>query len=70
VDYVFDQQDYDSALKLLDWRDRLEMSIILQLKKKPRGYQNALLNINRLTRTLYLHSYQSYVWNMVVSKRI
>ncbi|GAB1604999.1 pseudouridylate synthase 7 homolog [Argonauta hians] len=34
------------------------------------NFANALLFIPRNTRLMYVHSYQSYVWNSMVSKRI
>ncbi|CAI9733696.1 pseudouridylate synthase 7 homolog [Octopus vulgaris] len=34
------------------------------------NYANALLFIPRNTRLMYVHSYQSYVWNTMVSQRI
>lgn len=34
------------------------------------NYCNALVSIPRNTRLMYVHSYQSYVWNTMVSRRI
>jgi tRNA(Glu) U13 pseudouridine synthase TruD len=63
VQLAIEEGDTSGALELLDKRDRLEKCVLLELKKHPNGYQNALQNIARFTRTIYSHSYQSYVWN-------
>ncbi|KAI5952297.1 PUS7 [Candida jiufengensis] len=37
---------------------------------KPHSYLKALLSIPKNLRMMYVHSYQSYIWNLVASKRI
>ena len=55
---------------MLDRRDRLEKTLLLKLKHQPTGYYNAFQNIARNTRLIYVHGYQSYVWNQAVSERL
>ena len=67
---VFEQMDYDTALQMLDRRDRIEKVILLALRKHPNGYYNAFESISRNNRFIYVHAYQSYVWNKAVTERL
>ena len=67
---VFQDFDIEEALQSLDRRDRLEKAVLLKLKRGPTDYYNAFNNIARNTRLIYVHGYQSYVWNRAVSKRM
>lgn len=69
LEYVFDKFEIDAAMELLDRRDRLEKSLLCILRKAPNGYYNAFNNISRGTRLIYVHAYQSYVWNKSVTER-
>ena len=67
---VFEDYDIEEAIQSLDRRDRLEKAVLLMLKRQLNGYYNAFNNIARNTRLIYVHGYQSYVWNKAVSKRM
>ena len=58
------------AIDMLDKRDRLEKTVLGSLKNHPNDYYNAFASISKGTRFIYIHAYQSYVWNKAVSERL
>lgn len=60
----------EEALSLLDRRDRLEQTVLVSLKANRKDYQNAFASISKNTRFIYIHAYQSYLWNRAVSERL
>ncbi|KAK3505247.1 pseudouridine synthase [Neurospora crassa] len=59
----------EKALAILPKRFSSEAAIIRHLGKNPKDFMGALLSITRGMRMMYIHAYQSYVWNHMASKR-
>ncbi|KAJ1413903.1 Pseudouridine synthase, TruD [Sesbania bispinosa] len=55
---------------ILDPRDGDILFILQSLKKSPQNYLQALKTIPRTLRMMYVHSYQSYLWNHAASTRV
>eukprot|EP00889_Picochlorum_renovo_P006938 jgi/Picre1/33968/NNA_001445.t1 len=63
----------DEALKRLPRSFHAERTVLEVLKKKgntEENYPEALLALPKASRNLYIHAFQAYVWNSVLSERI
>jgi tRNA pseudouridine13 synthase len=62
--------DPQEALKLFPRRCVAEIAILRALSDKPTDLVGAFSTIPYNMRTMYVHAYQSYVWNCMCSERI
>ncbi|XP_023002005.1 multisubstrate pseudouridine synthase 7 isoform X1 [Cucurbita maxima] len=68
--YYKESNDIDGTLKQLPRYLVAERAILQCLKKCPGNYLQALKAIPRTLRMMYVHSYQSYLWNHAASMRV
>lgn len=59
----------EKALEFLPKRFSSETAIIRHLGRNPKDFTGAVLSITRGMRMMYVHAYQSYVWNFVATHR-
>lgn len=62
-------EDAQKARRILPRRFRVELTILEHLATSPLDYLGAILKLPRQLRTIYVHGYQSWVWNYATSKR-
>ncbi|KAG0545958.1 hypothetical protein BDA96_02G406400 [Sorghum bicolor] len=62
--------DVDAALRGMPRHLTVERAILQRLKKYPGNYLQALMAIPKTLRLMYVHSYQSYLWNHAASMRV
>ncbi|XP_049351412.1 multisubstrate pseudouridine synthase 7 [Solanum verrucosum] len=69
-EYYKESGDIDGTLRQLPRYLVAEKAILQCLKRSPGNYLQALKAIPRTLRMMYVHSYQSYLWNHVASMRV
>lgn len=62
--------DFDKALNGLTFRNNIEKTLLLGLRPCKTDYLRAIMTLNKTMRNLYLHAFQSFLWNKVVSDRL
>ncbi|KAJ9185855.1 hypothetical protein P3X46_005442 [Hevea brasiliensis] len=69
-EYYRESNDIEGTLRQLPRHLIAERAILQCLKKCPGNYLLALKAIPRTLRMMYVHSYQSYLWNHAASVRV
>ncbi|XP_031094995.1 multisubstrate pseudouridine synthase 7 [Ipomoea triloba] len=69
-EYYKESGDIDGTLMQLPRHLVAERAILQCLKKNQQNYLQALKGIPRTLRMMYVHSYQSYLWNNAASFRV
>eukprot|EP00249_Psilotum_nudum_P012522 c23830_g1_i2 orf=290-1879(+) len=69
-EYFMKTKDADGALLRMPHQRATERAVLTGLRKYPGNFLQAINNIPRTMRMMYVHSYQSYLWNHAASKRI
>ncbi|KAF8038939.1 hypothetical protein BT93_B1482 [Corymbia citriodora subsp. variegata] len=69
-EYYKESSDIDGTLRRMPRHLVAERAVLQSLKKFPGNYLQALKAIPRTLRMMYVHSYQSYLWNHAASARM
>uniref|UniRef100_F6HTS9 TRUD domain-containing protein n=1 Tax=Vitis vinifera TaxID=29760 RepID=F6HTS9_VITVI len=69
-EYYKESDDIEGTLRQFPRHLVAERAILQCLKKYPGNYLQALKAIPRTLRMMYVHSYQSYLWNHAASMRV
>lgn len=61
-------EDFGEALKLFPHDCKWEIAILNHLVSNPDDYTGALRSLPKTLRMMFIHAYQSYIWNMAVKE--
>ncbi|HUT81555.1 MAG TPA: tRNA pseudouridine(13) synthase TruD [Candidatus Bathyarchaeia archaeon] len=65
-----DTNDPDEALSIMPKNMVFEIAILKYLKKNSNDYNGAFNVLPKNLQRMFVHSYQSYIWNMTLSERM
>lgn len=69
-DYFMKTKDADGTLLRMPRQFVTERAVLTGLRKSPGNYLQSINSIPRTMRMMFVHSYQSYLWNHAASRRI
>ena len=67
---LLDENDYQEAIKACPVKWRHELTLLHYLSEKYRDYPGALKKLSPAVKKLFVHAYQSKVFNELLSKRL
>jgi len=68
--YLQETMDFSEALKMYPKNLLFERKMISHLSKKPDDWEGALKKISKNLVRIFIHAYQSFLFNKILSKRI
>ncbi|XP_052283945.1 pseudouridylate synthase 7 homolog isoform X2 [Dreissena polymorpha] len=68
--YWWSTRDSGASIEKFPRFSYIERSILAGLAAREQDYYGAFSKVSRNNRLMYVHAYQSYVWNLVTSQRV
>ncbi|MCL7412218.1 MAG: tRNA pseudouridine(13) synthase TruD [ANME-2 cluster archaeon] len=68
--YVLDTLDFKGGLEKYPLRLRYERAMMSHLVEKPEDYAGAFMSLSPNLRKMFVHAYQSFLFNLMVSRRL
>ncbi|MGC8686201.1 MAG: tRNA pseudouridine(13) synthase TruD [Thermoplasmata archaeon] len=68
--YFYDTMDPEGTIKLIEGKMDYEYIMLNHLKEKPGDYKGAIERLPRTLKMMFIHGYQSYLFNKILSERI
>ncbi|MBW6517130.1 MAG: tRNA pseudouridine(13) synthase TruD [ANME-2 cluster archaeon] len=68
--YVLDTLDFKSGLEKYPLRLRYERAMMSHLVEKPGDYAGAFMSLSPNLRKMFVHAYQSFLFNLMISRRL
>jgi len=67
---VIETEDFENAYRAFPRRLKYERILVLHLAKRPNDYVGAFRRLPLRLRRLFIHAYQSYLFNRILSERV